>query len=382
MIEFRVSAPGKIILYGEHAVVYGKTAVAASLDLRTILDYKDLPDNSELIVLSMPKIRLLVNISLPQVYQYFYNDKCPSYDDHENYHRYIETFVAKIEHNNLQQKLALEAFFYLYIGICKTENIIIKPFQIVIETALAVSSGLGSSASFAVCIATCFLNLSKLQKQEKLNLNIHELDKISMYALNCEKIMHGTPSGIDNSICTYGSIIEFKKGEKLEPIIAAKGMRVLLVDTRVQRSTRALVENIARLKLKYPGIITPILESIDSVAKEALVVIKEIRNLPDQPNDSLDEAYKQLMILMNVNQGLLATCQVSHPSLDRICAEATNYGLAAKLTGAGGGGYAYVLLHPNTTTETITSITKKLIANGYLVTLTRLGGAGVQIHDT
>lgn len=296
MIEFRISAPGKIILYGEHAVVYGKTAVASSLDLRTILHYKDLPDNSELIVLSMPKIRLLVNISLPQVYQYFYNDKCPSYNDHEHYYRYIEAFVTKIDHNNLQQKLALEAFFYLYIGICKTENIMIKPFQIVIETALAVSSGLGSSASFAVCIATCFLNLSKLQKQETLILNIFELDKISMYALNCEKIMHGTPSGIDNSVCTYGSIIEFKKGEKLEPIIAAKGMRVLLVDTRVQRSTRALVENIARLKLKYPGIITPILESIDSVAKEALVVIKEIRNLPDQQTDSLDEAYKQLMV--------------------------------------------------------------------------------------
>lgn len=83
---------------------------------------------------------------------------------------------------------------------------------------------------------------------------------------------------------------------------------------------------------------------------------------------------------MEVNQGLLATCHVSHPSLDRICAEAKNYGLAAKLTGAGGGGYAYILLLPDTPTETITSISKKLIANGYLITLTNLGGAGVQLH--
>lgn len=49
-----------------------------------------------------------------------------------------------------------------------------------------------------------------------------------------------------------------------------------------------------------------------------------------------------------MNQGLLATCQISHPSLDRICAEAQNYGLAAKLTGAGGGGHAYILLLPDT----------------------------------
>ena len=88
-----------------------------------------------------------------------------------------------------------------------------------------------------------------------------------------------------------------------------------------------------------------------------------------------------MQVLIEVNQGLLATCQVSHPSLDRICAEAKNYALAAKLTGAGGGGYAYILLLPDTPNEAITSITKKLIANGYLVTLTNLGGAGVTIHE-
>ena len=84
---------------------------------------------------------------------------------------------------------------------------------------------------------------------------------------------------------------------------------------------------------------------------------------------------------MKVNQGLLDTCHLSHPSLDAICAEAKNYGLAAKLTGAGGGGYAYILLLPTTPNEVISSLSRKLIANGYLVTLTNLGGSGVEIHS-
>lgn len=87
-----------------------------------------------------------------------------------------------------------------------------------------------------------------------------------------------------------------------------------------------------------------------------------------------------LQILINMNQGLLATCQVSHPSLDRICAEAQNYALAAKLTGAGGGGHAYILLLPDTQPETIASISRKLIADGFTIKLTTLGGPGVQIN--
>ncbi|XP_015127103.1 mevalonate kinase isoform X2 [Diachasma alloeum] len=350
-MEFRVSAPGKIVLYGEHAVVYGKTAVAASLDLRTTLEFKEIED--QIVGLSMPKVRLQVNI--------------PNY-------------VEKIGYTNLQQKLALEAFFYLLIAISQVEGLSVRPFRIAIDSALAISSGLGSSASFAVCIATCFLHLSNAQKNELSSLDANELEKISRFAFSCEKIMHGTPSGIDNSVCTYGSIIEFRRGETLEPILGAMQMRVLLVDTRVQRSTKAQVDKLEALKRRYPSIFGPVIEAIDNVSKEALEVIKTVRSLPGDGGEGLHSSYQQLMTLMEVNQGLLATCQTSHPSLDRICAEAKNYGLAAKLTGAGGGGYAYILLLPDTPTETITSISKKLIANGYLVTLTNLGGAGVELH--
>ncbi|KAK0098866.1 hypothetical protein PV326_000801 [Microctonus aethiopoides] len=388
MINFKISAPGKVILYGEHAVVYSKTAVAASLDLRTTLEYKNSSNNlndRQIIILLMPKIRVKLEIPIEKILNHFFNNvNCPKFIDnnYEEFYHHIQLFIESIGYMNNQQKFGLEAFFYLFIAIGQMENLTIEPFELLIDSALAISSGLGSSASYSVCIATCFLHLSNLQKNQSIDLNKNEtLELISKYAMNCEKIMHGTPSGVDNSICTYGSIIEFKRGEKLEPISGVKTMRILLVDTRVQRSTKALVDKLAELKNKYPDIFMPVIDSIDNVSKKAIEVIKRIRNLSEDNSEIIHQAYQELMTLMEINQGLLATCQVSHPSLDRICAEAKNYGLAAKLTGAGGGGYAYILLLPDTQTEIIASISKKLIANGYLVTLTNLGGFGVQIHN-
>ncbi|XP_076181284.1 ALG6 alpha-1,3-glucosyltransferase garnysstan [Ptiloglossa arizonensis] len=381
MIQFKVSAPGKVILYGEHAVVYGKTAVAASLGLRTIIDFAELPETEQVIKICFPKVNLFINIPLPQIQNFFFTNRNLEFiENHEMFYNYVKEFVSIIGYSNLPQKFSLEAFFYLFIYITQRDKINVKPFQIELNTELSISSGLGSSASFAVSLAACFLHWSHLQKNICKTFDISDLEIISKYALNCEKIMHGAPSGIDNSICTYGSIIEFKKGDYIKPIANTQTMKILLVDTRVNRSTKALIERLAELKHKYPAIIDLIMDSIDNISKEAIKVIQKINNLSNTDNESLFEGYKQLMTLINMNQGLLTTCQVSHSSLDRICAEAQNYALAAKLTGAGGGGYAYILLLPDTQPETISSISRKLIADGFTVTLTTLGGAGVQIH--
>ncbi|XP_043269054.1 mevalonate kinase [Venturia canescens] len=383
MTEFRVSAPGKIILHGEHAVVYGKTAVAASVDIRTTLDFKELPEDCEYAVLSMPKIGLYVNVSVKQIRERFYTEACSKLSDgHETFHNYVAKFVEKIGYTNFQQKFALEGVFYLLVSISQFESIELRPFQMVLDTALTIGAGLGSSASFSVCLATAFIHWSHKQKNQTTLMDEQQLETISRYALNGEKIMHGNPSGLDNSISTFGSVIEFRRGEPLKQIPGVKSMRALLVDTRVQRSTKALVEKFFTLKEKYPMIFLPILDSMDYVAKKAIEVLKNIQTTPDSTDESLYSAYKELMVMIEVNHGLLATCQVSHQSLDTICAEAKNYGLAGKLTGAGGGGYAYILLLPDTPTETITSITTKLTANGYPVTLVTLGGVGVKIHET
>ncbi|XP_031828553.1 mevalonate kinase [Nomia melanderi] len=381
MIQFKVSAPGKVILYGEHAVVYGRTAIAASLGLRTIADFSELPEIEQLIKICFPKVNLFINVPLQQVQDFLLtnkNLKCT--ENYEEFYNKIKEFVGAIGYFHVKQKLSLEVLFYLLIYIIQNNELNIKAFQIQLNTELSISSGLGSSASFAVCIAACFLHWSHLQKNISKTFDISDLEIISKYALSSERIMHGTPSGIDNSICTYGSIIEYKKDNYIKTIGVTQIMKILLVDTRVSRSTKALVEKLAELKYMYPVIIDLIMDSIDHIAITAIKVIQKINNPANTDNETLFEGYRQLMTLINMNQGLLTTCQVSHPSLDRICAEAQNYALAAKLTGAGGGGYAYILLLPDTQPETIASISRKLIADGFPVTLTTLGGAGVQIH--
>lgn len=82
-----------------------------------------------------------------------------------------------------------------------------------------------------------------------------------------------------------------------------------------------------------------------------------------------------------MNQNILSILGVSHPLLDKICNEAREHGLAAKLTGAGGGGHAFILIPPNTADETISRISQKLIANGFKVIQAQVGCHGVTIDE-
>lgn len=300
MIQFCVSAPGKVILYGEHAVVYGKTAVAASVDLRTVLKFAEVTQNIEI---SFPKLDLSLTLSLTKVKDYFFSDSFVyRSEDHELLYHRVQQFVASMNYSTSQQKSSLEALFYSLVCICHEENIELRPFRVHVETQLSLSSGLGSSASFAVCLVSCFLHWSYLQKtcsrspstSSKNGFDTADLEKVSRYAFNCERIIHGTPSGIDNSICTYGSMIEFRRGEPIKLISEVPKLNILLVNTKVERSTKALVQRLAELKVKYPGIVDPILDSIDAISREAVRVIDNISKLSNQ--FSSVEKYKELMV--------------------------------------------------------------------------------------
>lgn len=85
--------------------------------------------------------------------------------------------------------------------------------------------------------------------------------------------------------------------------------------------------------------------------------------------------------LIKINQSLLCALGVSHPTLDQICSIAAKTGTYAKLTGAGGGGYAIVLLPPRLPQPRITTLQAELKANGYESTFALMGGAGVILEE-
>lgn len=298
MIQFEISAPGKVILYGEHAVVYGKTALAASLNLRTKLKFSEL--NSNVIEIDFPCIDLYLKISLDEVLEYFQ----PSYSFNENTDRLleqVERFVSlqKFTYDGRRQdKLSLQAIIYLLVYIAYEEQIQIKSFSISLNTELTISSGLGSSASFAVCLAGCFLHWARLLKGDVHDtFDKDDLEKISKYALSCERIMHGSPSGIDNSVCTYGGIIEFRRGEPINVLSNMPNLKILLVNTKVPRNTKDLVERVVKLRQSYPAVIDSIFDSIDAVSKTAVQILDEIYDAQTINDEALLESkYKKLFV--------------------------------------------------------------------------------------
>lgn len=303
MIEFKVSAPGKVILYGEHAVVYGKTAVAASLNLRTTIKFAELlksPDLEDVIKMEFPNVNLSLNLPL-RVFQDFFSGNFNDIKDNNQLRDHVQDFVDSIK-NVIdksdddtvikKKKMSLQAFFYLLVYIAREEHFVVNTsFHVHLSTELQVSSGLGSSASFAVCLAACFLHWSLLQKGEHYTFTKDELDKISKYALNCEKIMHESPSGIDNSVCTYGSVIKFQNKELVDMLPHIPNLKILLVNSNVLRSTKDQVMRSARRKHLYPSIVDPILNSIDALSSEAWEVLREMSSKADESTKSMEQEW-------------------------------------------------------------------------------------------
>jgi len=305
MIEFKISAPGKIILFGEHAAVYGRTAVASSINLRTTVKFTERCRSQYLrniIKIEFPDIKLSFSLPFYIFRNHFFSDNFdyPSVKKNNQLHSRVSDFIDLIKdstdksNNEItkEQKLSLQAFFYLFVYIAYEECMNVKEtsLHVHLSTELKVGTGLGSSASFAVCLSACFLHWSILQKgNQHTTFNKDELDKISKYALNCEKIMHESPSGIDNSVCTYGSVIKFQQKKLVDMLPHVLNLKILLVNTNIIRSTKDQVERAARIKNVYPDIINPILDCIGDVSQNAWEVFTEMNKIVDKATEAMED---------------------------------------------------------------------------------------------
>lgn len=109
---------------------------------------------------------------------------------------------------------------------------------------------------------------------------------ISELSLSCEKIIHGTPSGIDHNTILHGSMLEFVKSESGNKMtrIESGTINILLVNTNVSRSTKAQVEKVKELKTRHSGIIDNVLEAMGHVSKSAIEVLKDLKTKPTELN--------------------------------------------------------------------------------------------------
>ncbi|XP_075746794.1 mevalonate kinase-like [Rhipicephalus microplus] len=327
------SAPGKTIIHGEHAVVYGKAAVAASVNLRTRVTCCD---HDSFVVLEAPDLDFVEAWPVSKFEAFAVPERT-----------YTATVIfsgtlvpdicsafeidAKSSKARDQGKLA---FLFLVVGITlRHNNGRFGPLKFTINSRLPLGAGLGSSASYSTVLATVLLAKYGVVQR---TLSSKDRELICSWAFQAECILHGQPSGIDNTICTYGGAVLFKGGKISESLESIPSYKVLLVNTRVPRNTKALVAGVKKRHDQFPDVIKPVLESIEAISETFWRLLKTAP-------DTAENMFCKSLELVQMNQSLLNCLGVGHPRLDRVAEIATQHGLAAKLTGAGGGGCALLL---------------------------------------
>ncbi|KAJ4719493.1 Mevalonate kinase [Melia azedarach] len=340
-MEVKARAPGKIIIAGEHAVVHGSTAVAACIDLCTSvsLRFPSDSDNNDTLKLHFKDVALEFSWSVGKVKETLSHlgspfPSTPTSCSVET----IKCIAVLVEEQNIPEaKIGLAsgviAFLWLYTSILG-----FKPATVVVTSDLPIGAGLGSSAAFCVSLTAAllsFLDSVSLDTNHQgwLTFGESDLDLLNKWAFEGEKIIHGKPSGLDNTVSTYGNIIKFRSG-KLTRIKSNMPLKMLITNTKVSRNTKALVAGVSERTLRHPDAMSSVFNAVDSISKELATVIES----PTPDDLSLTEKEGKLEELIEMNQGLLQCMGVSHASIETVLRTTLKYKLASKLTGAGGGG--------------------------------------------
>eukprot|EP00055_Hartaetosiga_balthica_P015241 m.88735 g.88735 ORF g.88735 m.88735 type:complete len:396 (+) comp8815_c0_seq4:66-1253(+) len=372
-----VSAPGKLILHGEHAVVFGRTAVACSLDLRTTLKLR--PVRNNMISLCLKSLDIDIKFPIDDLPECKAMRSPEDGIDLELFAK-VKKIVEKcstLDHGLESRLLAVEAFLYLYCEIVQPNKPIDHGVSIHIGSRLPIGAGLGSSAAFSVTMSAAMLAyvgiIEKIEEKENFDL-------INRWALLVEKIIHGNPSGLDNTMCCYGGAMKYVKGEFF-PIDTFPQLDVVLINTQVPRSTKTLVSGVGDLRSKYPAVMEPLLNSFQAITEASIAACEKINAECDTAKDTnVDEHFRTLKQLITMNQHLLNAIGVGHRDLDKVVAKAALHGFSAKLTGAGGGGCAFILLHRGYDRDRMQQLLTNLEQSETVFWHTKLGGPGVSLE--
>eukprot|EP00056_Hartaetosiga_gracilis_P005415 m.84447 g.84447 ORF g.84447 m.84447 type:complete len:394 (+) comp12157_c0_seq1:43-1224(+) len=370
-----VTAPGKLILHGEHAVVYGRTAVACSLDLRTKLKLRPVRNNT----ISLRLKSLDIDIAFPL-------DKLPPCrkmrqpEDgiDEDLLKVVQQLVqdcSTLDHGLETRLLAVEAFMYLYCEIVEPNRPSDHGVSIHIGSRLPIGAGLGSSAAFSVTMSAAMLAYVGIVENIE-DKETHAL--VNRWAFLVECIIHGKPSGLDNTMCCFGGAMSFTKGE-FTHLDSFPQLDVVLVNTQVPRSTKTLVSGVGDLRTKFPKVMEPLLDSFESITDESIQACSKINECDQAQDDNVKEHFDVLRQLVTMNHHLLNAIGVGHRELDKVVNKAALHGFSAKLTGAGGGGCAFILLHRGYDRDALQQLLTNLEQSETVFWHTKLCGPGVAL---
>ncbi len=314
----KTSAPGKIILFGEHAVVYGRPALAVPV-MQIHADVEVSDSSRAGVWIEAPEVNLQAELnSLPS--------------DHP---------LAAVIHN---------LFFTLGLPhpspLAPRERGWGEGIEIKISSTIPVASGLGSGAAVSVALIRALAShLGHTMKD----------DRVSAIAYEIEKLYHGTPSGIDNTVITYAKPVYFVKGRPIETLRVAKPFTIVIGDTGIRAPTKESVADVRKLWEAEEARWENVFDEVGEIVKKAR---KRIEN----------GEWEELGGLMNQNQARLQEMTVSSPELDRLVEAARKAGaLGAKMSGGGRGGNMIALVQPGSA-EAVSAFLKEAGAQRVIVT--------------
>jgi mevalonate kinase len=289
MPAISASSPGKVILFGEHAVVYERPAIAVPVaQVKTKVTILAEPQKSPGSVL----------IEAPVIGVHALLEDLPNDDP----------LALAIHHTR---------------AVLTVDHL--PAMTIRITSTIPVAAGLGSGAAVSVALAralSAFLG-SPLPD-----------DKVSMIAYQVEKKHHGNPSGIDNTVIAYAQPVFFTRGLPFELLPVAEPFTLVIADSGIKSPTILAVADVRKSWQDNSVVYDKLFDKIAEISRQARKFISE-------------GPCRLLGPLMTTNQDLLKQIDVSCPELDLLVAEALDAGaLGAKLSGSGRGGNMIALVDP------------------------------------
>ena len=296
-MKSKASAPGKVILFGEHFVVYGIKAILCAINKRITVTAEKMDGGKISIQSNIGNLELKPGKSISEI------------------------------------NSPLKPFYYLANKMLKNENAGIK---IIVESNIPLGVGLGSSSACCVAGAAAISRLFRKTSNEE----------ILVLAIEAEKTIFKNTSGADCTVCTYGGIMEYDKENGFHKIESKPNFHLVIANSNIEHSTESVVGKVRQFKEKNEIQFT-------SLCKKESKLIEEVLELLIENN------IEKLGTKIKENQEYLETIGISNDKLREMIQIGQTESWGAKITGAGGGGCIYALTDESNLERTINQFKDK-----------------------
>ncbi|MHA7734542.1 mevalonate kinase [Nitrosopumilus sp. S6] len=296
-MKSKASAPGKVILFGEHFVVYGVKAILCAINKRITVTAEEISERKISIKSNIGELELEPNKPISEI------------------------------------NSPLKPFYYLANNLIQNKNSGIK---IDVESDIPLGVGLGSSSACCVAGAAAISKLFEdISKEEILKL-----------AIEAEKTIFQNTSGADCTVCTFGGLMEYDKKNGFSKIESEPNFHLVIANSNVEHSTENVVAGVRKFKENNEKEFSKLCEDESVLIENVLGSLKE--------NNIKDLGQKAIQ-----NQEYLERIGVSNDKLRNMIQIGQKASFGAKITGAGGGGCIFALTDESNLENTIKEFNEK-----------------------